>query len=76
MEDIVIILRDLNGGVYRFEFDDASNAMDYLVCELSEDFNWASDIEIMFVKHDGCCVYSALTADHILDFEDLVGYLC
>ena len=76
MEDIIIILRDINGGVYRYEFDDADTALDYLICELSEEFDWANELEIMFVKHDGCCVYSALENDRVLEFEDLVGYLC
>ena len=73
MNDITIILRDINGRVYSYDFDWGDTALDFLCCELEDCYN---ELEILFVKHNGCCVYSALSSDNALSFEDLIGYLC
>ena len=73
MTDITIILRDINGRVYSYNFDWGGTALDFLVCEL-EDIN-TDELEILFVKHDGCCVYSALGNTNAIDVEDLIAYL-
>ena len=72
MTDITIILRDINGVVYSYDFDWGDTALDFLCYELDD----IDELEILFVKHDGCCVYSALASDKALSFEDLIGYLC
>jgi len=73
MNDIIIIFRDIHGRVYSYDFDCADTALDFICCELEDSYG---ELEILFVKHDGCCVYSALGSDKPLCFEDLIGYLC
>ena len=73
MKDVVIVTRDCNGKTQRYEFPTGGMAGSFIADQMEEDPDNENEL-IVFVAHDGCCVYTDLDGCTRIGWEDLDRY--